>query len=93
MRRVKAKKLNKNIFYKSFNCIIYGRSDKVLNYNFINDYYYHFICSIFINELLDLGEGKTEKEKIRIWRYKNSCKYCGEKLSKKVAIIKYKKPT
>ena len=93
VRCVKAKKLNKNIYDKSFNCIICGRSDKILNYNFINDYYYHFICSIFINELFDLGEGKTEKEKIRKWRYKNSCKYCGEKLSKNVAVIKCKKPT
>ena len=32
------------------------------------------------------------KEKIRRWRYKNSCKYCGEKLSKSVAVIKCKKP-
>lgn len=46
----------------------------------------------------NINENKCEcecllyKEKIRKWRYKNSCRYCGEKLSKNKAVIKCKNP-
>ena len=91
-RCVQADKLNKNINDKDFNCFICGHSNKVLNYNPLNRLYYHMICLLFISELCDLTKEEMNKEKIRRWRYKNSCKYCGEKLSKSVAVIKCKKP-
>ena len=91
-RCVQADKLNKNINDKDFNCFICGHSNKVLNYNPLNRLYYHMICLLFISELCDLTKEEMSKEKIRRWRYKNSCKYCGEKLSKSVAVIKCKKP-
>ena len=91
-RCVQADKLNKNINDKDFNCFICGHSNKVLNYNHLNRLYYHMICLLFISELCDLTKEEMSKEKIRRWRYKNSCKYCGEKLSKSVAVIKCKKP-
>ena len=91
-RCVQADKLNKNINDKDFNCFICGHSNKILNYNPLNRLYYHMICLLFISELCDLTKEEMSKEKIRRWRYKNSCKYCGEKLSKSVAVIKCKKP-
>ena len=39
-----------------------------------------------------LKEDELTKEKIKKWRYKNSCKYCGKKLSKSIAVTKCKKP-
>ena len=91
-RCVQADKLNKNINDKDFNCFICGHSNEILNYNPLNRLYYHMICLLFISELCDLTKEEMSKEKIRRWRYKNSCKYCGEKLSKSVAVIKCKKP-
>ena len=32
------------------------------------------------------------KDKIKKWRYKNSCKFCGKKLSKNIAVTKCKNP-
>ena len=92
IRCIQAEKLNKNINDKYFNCFICGYSDKVLNYNPLNRNYYHKICLLFLPELNNLTGEEISKEKIRKWRYKNSCKYCGEKLSKSVAVIKCKKP-
>jgi hypothetical protein len=92
IRCIQAEKLNKNINDKDFNCFICGYSDKVLNYNPLNRNYYHKICLLFLPELNNLTGEEISKEKIRKWRYKNSCKYCGEKLSKSVAVIKCKKP-
>ena len=92
IRCIQAEKLNKNINDKDFNCFICGYSDKVLNYNPLNRNYYHKICLLFLPELNHLTGEEISKEKIRKWRYKNSCKYCGEKLSKSVAVIKCKKP-
>ena len=93
IRCIQAEKLNKNINDKHFNCFICGHSDKTLNYNPLNRIYYHKICFLFLSELnTNLTWEQVNKEKIRKWRYKNSCKYCGEKLSKSVAVIKCKKP-
>ena len=92
IRCIQAEKLNKNISDKDFKCFICGHTDKVLNYNPLNRNYYHKICLLFLQELNNLTGEEISKEKIRKWRYKNSCKYCGEKLSKSVAVIKCKKP-
>ena len=92
IRCIQAEKMNKNINDKDFNCFICGHTDKILNYNPLNRNYYHMICLLFLLELYNLTGEEISKEKIRKWRYKNSCKYCGEKLSKSVAVIKCKKP-
>lgn len=91
-RCFRAKGLKKPIYDKDFNCFICGNSNKVLNYNPLNRNYYHLICLFFIAELCNLKGEELGKENIRKWRYKNSCKYCGQKLSKSVAVIKCKKP-
>ena len=91
-RCIQAEKLNKNINDKDFNCFICGHSNKILNYNSLHRIYYHMICLLFISELCNLPKEEISREKLRRWRFKNSCKYCGEKLSKSVAVIKCKKP-
>ena len=74
-------------------CFICGRSNKALNYNPTTRDFFHQICLDFLCEFTDLKKEQISKDVIRKWRYKNSCKYCGEKLSKNVAVIKCKKPT
>ena len=74
-------------------CFICGRSNKTLNYNQTTRDFYHQICLNFFCEFNDINPEQISKDLIRKWRYKNSCKYCGEKLSKNVAVIKCKKPT
>ena len=74
-------------------CFICGRSNKTLNYNKTTRDFYHQICLNFFCEFNEIKPEQISKDLIRKWRYKNSCKYCGEKLSKNVAVIKCKKPT
>ena len=74
-------------------CFICGRANKVLNYNQTTRDFYHQICLDFFCEFNGLKKEEISRDFIRKWRYKNSCKYCGEKLSKNVAVIKCKKPT
>ena len=74
-------------------CFICGRSNKALNYNKTTRDFYHQICFDFFCEFNNIKPEQISKDLIRKWRYKNSCKYCGEKLSKNVAVIKCKKPT
>ena len=74
-------------------CFICGRSNKALNYNQTTRDFYHQNCLDFFCEFNDIKPEQISKDLIRKWRYKNSCKYCGEKLSKNVAVIKCKKPT
>ena len=74
-------------------CFICGRSNKTLNYNQTTRDFYHQICLNFFCEFNEIKPEQISKDLIRKWRYKNSCKYCGEKLSKNVAVIKCKKPT
>lgn len=90
IRCSRALKENKSIY--DFSCFICGSSNRTLNYNPITRDYYHQICVDFLIELTGLKLEEICREKIRRWRYKNSCKYCGEKLSKAVAVIKCKKP-
>ena len=86
-----ALKLNKPI--NSFNCFICGYSYGVLNRNSINNEFYHQICLDFLNEIHVEDNNKNIcRENIRKWRYKNTCRFCGEKLCKSKAVIKCKKP-
>ena len=83
-------KINKNIY--DFHCFICGGSNGVLNKNHITNEFYHQICLNLINELKGLEDADISIEEIRKWRYKNSCRYCGEKLTKYKAVIKCKNP-
>ena len=85
-----ALKMNKNI--NDFYCFICGNSNGVLNKNSENNEFYHKICLNLLIELKGLELEEITKDNIRKWRYKNSCRYCGEKLSKNKAVIKCKKP-
>ena len=90
IRCSQAIKSNKPI--TDYKCFICDHSNYCLNYNTQNRLFYHQICLFFINELHNLKKEEMIREMIRKWRYKNSCKYCGEKLSKSVAVIKCSKP-
>ena len=89
IRCIQASQMNKPI--NDFTCFICGRANKTLNYSVISRNFYHKVCLNFMKELQNLEEEDICREAIKRWRYKNSCKYCGEKLSKKVAVIKCKK--
>ena len=89
IRCIKAIELNKSIY--DFKCFICNHSNGVLNYSNQNNIYYHQICLDNIPELNGLKQEELTKEKIKKWRYKNSCKYCGKKLSKSIAVTKCKK--
>ena len=90
IRCLYALKLGKSI--NDYKCFICGNSNGVLNMNNITECFYHKICLNLLNEFKDLEGEELCKEKIRKWRYKNSCRYCGEKLSKSKAVIKCKNP-
>ena len=85
-----ALKLNKPI--EDYKCFICGNYNGVLSRNSLNNLFYHKICVNLLNEFKDLEGDDICKENIRRWRYKNSCRYCGEKLSKAKAVIKCKNP-
>ena len=85
-----AVKFNKSI--NDFNCFICGNSNGILNLNSTTRCFYHKICLDLLVEFKGLEGEHICKEKTRKWRYKNSCKYCGEKLSKNKAVIKCKNP-
>ena len=90
IRCSQALKLNKPI--TDFKCFICNHSDSCLNYSTQSRQFYHQVCSFFINEFSDIYQEEINREIMKKWRYKNSCKYCGEKLSKSVAVIKCSKP-
>ncbi len=75
-----------------FHCLICGNSTGVLNQNSITYDFYHQICLDLLIELKGCEGEDICKDKIRKWRYKNSCRYCGEKLCKEKAVIKCKNP-
>ena len=85
-----ALKENKSI--NEYKCFICGNSNGVLNRNSLTKCFYHKICVDLLNEFIGLEGEDICKENIRKWRYKNSCRYCGEKLSKAKAVIKCKNP-
>ena len=89
-RCVYALEINKPI--NTFQCFICNNFDGVLIRNPINNIFYHQICFDLLNELKGLEGENICKDNIRKWRYKNSCRYCGEKLSKDKAVIKCKNP-
>ena len=90
IRCIYALKLNKSI--NDFKCFICGNSNGVLSRNYSTRTFHHKICVDLLNEFKGLEGEDICKENIRKWRYKNSCRYCGEKLSKAKAVIKCKNP-
>lgn len=90
IRCTHALNLNKNI--NEFKCFICFHSDKVLKFNRVKGIYYHQICLDNLPELNCLSDEEITKDKIKKWRYKNSCKFCGKKLSKNIAVTKCKNP-
>ena len=87
-----AVKLNKSI--NDFKCFICNSSKGVIDIdiNYIDGPFYHKVCLDFLIEFKGLKRSEILKENIRKWRFKNSCRYCGEKLSKNKAVIKCKNP-
>ena len=82
--------INSNVPLTSFSCFICAGHDGVLIKNSFADNYYHKTCLRLIPELYE-GKQTEEhftRENIRKWRYKNSCRYCQDKLSKSKAVIK-----
>ena len=90
IRCTHALNLNKNI--NEFKCFICFHSNSVLKFNRVQGIYYHQICLDNLPELNCLPEEEITKDKIKKWRYKNSCKFCGKKLSKNIAVTKCKNP-
>ena len=82
--------LKTNININEINCFICGCSIGVLNKNIKTNEFYHQICFNFLIEFKGLNEEDITRELIRKWRYKSSCRFCGEKLSKNKAVIKCK---
>ena len=83
-------KLNKDPH--EFKCFICNHSNGVLKFNRVQGIYYHQICHDNLPEFNEIKEEEMTKDLIKKWRYKNSCKYCGQKLSKNVAVTKCKNP-
>ena len=79
-----------NIPLNLYKCFICRCSDGVLCKNKNNNLYYHYLCYRLLPELYEESENESEisKEKIRKWRYKSSCKYCNEHISKEKVVIK-----
>ena len=90
VRCIYALKKGKSI--NEFHCFICGYSSGVLNKNSITNDFYHQYCLNLLIELKGIEDEDICKENIRKWRYKNSCRFCGEKLCKTKAVIKCKNP-
>ena len=92
IRCVYAAKSNKSI--NEFKCFICNSSKGLIDIdtNSIDGPFYHKVCFDFLIEFRGLKRIDICKEKIKKWRFKSSCKYCGEKLSKNKAVIKCKNP-
>ena len=56
--------------------------------------YYHQTCLRLLPELYETNTNNNSicRNNIRKWRYKNSCRYCNDKLSKDKAVIKCANP-
>ena len=92
IRCIYVEKLNKSV--NDFKCFICNSSKGVIDIdiNHIDGPFYHKVCLDLLIEFKGLKRNDIRKEKIRKWRFKNSCRYCGEKLSKNKAVIKCKNP-
>ena len=79
-----------NISINSYKCFICGCNDGVLCHNKTNNSYYHYLCYRLLPELFEESKNESEISKFRIrkWRYKSSCRYCNEHISKDKVVIK-----
>lgn len=78
----------------SYKCFICSEGDGVLRKNKITGEFYHNLCFRLIPELFEDYKDESDicRINIRKWRYKNSCKYCMQKLDKNKAVIKCSNP-
>ena len=84
-----------NIPIENIKCFICNVSSGVLKKNIYTNKYYHTLCVRLIPELYENSENNEKfivRENIRKWRYKNSCRYCNEKLSKEKTVLKCSNP-
>lgn len=78
----------------SYHCFICDQCDGILAKNPFTKEFYHTLCLRLVPELYEEASSMEDvtRDKIRKWRYKNSCKYCQSKLSKSKAVIKCANP-
>ena len=82
----------------SFRCFICSNHNGILIKNEATNIYYHQTCLRLLPELYENNSNSNTntpsicRSKIRKWRYKNSCRYCNDKLSKDKAVIKCSNP-
>ena len=86
--------LSTNTSPSSFRCFICSNHNGILIQNESNNTYYHQTCLRLLPELYENNTNTTNicRSKIRKWRYKSSCRYCNDKLSKDKAVIKCVNP-
>ena len=86
---------NESIPIENIKCFICNLSSGVLKKNIHTNKFYHILCLKLIPELYENSENDEkfiDRENIRKWRYKNSCRYCNEKLSKEKTVLKCSNP-
>ena len=88
--------ISTNVSPSSFHCFICSNHKGILIKNESNNTYYHQTCLRLLPELYETNTNNNNnsicRNNIRKWRYKNSCRYCNDKLSKDKAVIKYANP-
>ena len=87
--------ISTNVSPSSFHCFICSNHNGILIKNESNNTYYHQTCLHLLPELYETNTNNNNsicRNNIRKWRYKNSCLYCNDKLSKDKAVIKYANP-
>lgn len=84
--------LNQKKNKETLKCFICDTSEGILFKNTSTGEYFHSVCVKLIPELENENGIKDNtsirRENVRKWRYKNSCKYCQERLNKDKAVIK-----
>ena len=88
--------ISTNVSPSSFHCFICSNHNGILIKNESNNTYYHQTCLRLLPELYETNTNNNNnsicRNNIRKWRYKNSCRYCNDKLSKDKAVIKCANP-
>ena len=84
--------ISSNQSYGELKCFICGNFMGFLKFHHRHKIFYHQICIDLLKEFKEIDIDDISKDKIKKWRYKNSCRYCGVKLTKDKAVIKCKNP-